>query len=211
MFFDQFDEIYCINLDSRGDRWWDVQHEFDKVGISKRVKRFKAIVGDGINSFQKAENGCRLSHCEIIKQAKERGLKNVLIFEDDVVFVSQPPEVLIPSDYALFYLGFYFVRGSFRKVDDNFLLLGKGCYALHAYAVNSTYYDVFLEGSNQVYPIDIHCVRTIHPKYRCYSLHPPIAFQSGSVSNLRITKAKWLNIMISNYNRYAPMVGAKMI
>ena len=29
--FDYFDKIFCINLDSRPDRWKQVQTEFDKV------------------------------------------------------------------------------------------------------------------------------------------------------------------------------------
>ena len=37
--FDYFDKIFCINLDSRPDRWELAQSEFDKVGILDRVER----------------------------------------------------------------------------------------------------------------------------------------------------------------------------
>lgn len=37
--FDYFDKIYCINLDSRTDRWERTQTEFEKVGIENRVTR----------------------------------------------------------------------------------------------------------------------------------------------------------------------------
>ncbi len=43
--FDYFDKIFCINLDSRPDRWKQVQKEFDKVGILDRVERFSALTG----------------------------------------------------------------------------------------------------------------------------------------------------------------------
>ena len=42
--FDYFDKIFCINLDSRPDRWEQVQKEFDKVGILDRVERFSALI-----------------------------------------------------------------------------------------------------------------------------------------------------------------------
>lgn len=41
--FDYFDFIYCINLNSRGDRWINVQEELKKLGIERRVIRFNAI------------------------------------------------------------------------------------------------------------------------------------------------------------------------
>ena len=39
--FDYFDEIYCINLDHRKDRWQHAQEEFKKVGILDRVQRYQ--------------------------------------------------------------------------------------------------------------------------------------------------------------------------
>ena len=82
--FDFFDEIYCINLERRTDRWKQCQSEFDKIGISDRVIKF--------NAFDNKENpkkGCYDSHLSVIKLAYERKLKNVLIFEDDVAFLKR--------------------------------------------------------------------------------------------------------------------------
>ena len=37
-----FDKIYCINLDSRPDRWKECLEEFKKIGIDDIVERFPA-------------------------------------------------------------------------------------------------------------------------------------------------------------------------
>jgi len=76
--FDYFDEIYCINLDKRTRRWELAQNEFKKLGILDRVKRFSAIDNLG------GKRGCFESHMKIIHMAKEKNLRNVFIFEDDV-------------------------------------------------------------------------------------------------------------------------------
>lgn len=76
--FDYFDEIFCINLDKRVQRWDRAQKEFEKLGILDRVNRFSAIDKFG------GKRGCFESHMKIIHMAKENNLKNVFIFEDDV-------------------------------------------------------------------------------------------------------------------------------
>ena len=80
--FDFFDEIYCINLERRTDRWNQCQSEFDKIGIADRVIKF-----DAFDNKENPKKGCYDSHLSVIKLAYERKLKNVLIFEDDVAFL----------------------------------------------------------------------------------------------------------------------------
>src|SRR6056297_1972222 len=105
--FDYFDEIYCINLDERKDRWEHAKNEFKKANILDRVKRFSAI----------RENDGRLgiikSNLAIVKLAKEKKLKNVLVFEDDFEFIVDDPQKVLydtlkqvgKNKWHLFYLG----------------------------------------------------------------------------------------------------------
>ena len=72
---DNFDKVYCINLDSRKDRWKECVIEFNKIGILDEVERFSAV------KHERGIAGCTLSHYEIIKKCKKDGCKNVLIFE----------------------------------------------------------------------------------------------------------------------------------
>ena len=61
--FDFFEEIYCINLDHRTDRWKLAQEEFDQLGILGKVQRFSAIKHDD------GRVGVIKSNLEIVKMA----------------------------------------------------------------------------------------------------------------------------------------------
>ena len=74
--FDYFDKIFCINLDSRPDRWESVQKEFDKVGILDRVERFSALTG-------KTEGGLSRQECAWLVEMEKCGWKQ---FEQFIVY-----------------------------------------------------------------------------------------------------------------------------
>jgi hypothetical protein len=77
-----FDAIYCINLDRQPERWAEMQERFGKLGIAERVRRFAAVDTPGCHDI-----GCALSHRRIIDAAHQQGLDNVLVLEDDAVFL----------------------------------------------------------------------------------------------------------------------------
>ena len=91
--FDYFDKIYCINLDSRQDRWEQVQQEFDKVGIRNKVQRISAVTKeDAIKKSQyklkrdiPGQYACCLSHYKCLQDAMNNDLDSYLIFEDDMI------------------------------------------------------------------------------------------------------------------------------
>lgn len=70
---------FYINLDRRPDRRAEVEAEFKKMDLT--VERFSAI------DRKPGIVGCGLSHLAVLIMARERGLKNVLIFEDDFQFI----------------------------------------------------------------------------------------------------------------------------
>jgi GR25 family glycosyltransferase involved in LPS biosynthesis len=65
---------YVINLDSRPDRWENLQAAWRGAFDLKRVAATHASPG---------WVGCALSHVKIIEAAKERGDPSVLVWEDD--------------------------------------------------------------------------------------------------------------------------------
>ena len=99
-----FDKIYCINLDSRMDRWLRCQSRFIKLDME--VSRFSAynqnspLVEEKFKALQsvkkkhfiknaissKKEMGCLLSHYKIIEDAIKNNYNRILVFEDDVIF-----------------------------------------------------------------------------------------------------------------------------
>ena len=147
--FSFFDAIYCINLDSASERWQTMQARFEKLGIMKLVRHFSAI-----KTLDSHHIGCTLSHRSIIKRAKQQGFKNVLVFEDDAVFVEDTLLYLLNSinelkdlQWNLFYLGgcrwnhqFSKLEGRryLQKIDDRSLT------CTHAVAYNHTVYEQIL-------------------------------------------------------------------
>ena len=73
--FTNNNEAYVINLDERRDRWEQIQNSF--AGSSIKLNRISAV------KHNNGHIGCGLSFMKIIKLAKEKNLKTVLIFEDD--------------------------------------------------------------------------------------------------------------------------------
>jgi hypothetical protein len=146
--FDYFDVIYCINLDEAEERWRSAIAQFERVNIAGRVRRFSAI-----RTPSNHHAGCALSHRAIIRQAELQGLRNVLIFEDDVIFtvdalshLSVVVQELDGRDWDILYLGGCRWRRQFPKV--------KGCTRLeyagavtcsHAIAYRQTIFRRILE------------------------------------------------------------------
>ena len=105
--FNFFDAIYCINLDKAQERWLAMKERFEKLGILHRVRRFSAI-----ETPESHHIGCALSHREIIRRAEMQELQNVLVFEDDAIFMddtlkclAQSIEELKKKDWKLLYMG----------------------------------------------------------------------------------------------------------
>lgn len=101
-----FDDIQCINLYSRGDRYEYTQEVFNKYNIPGHFYRVNKHPKSGFQgSFE--------SHINCIRNAYNKGAQNVLIFEDDI----DPSIYLTPDNlqkavnfmkshnYDIFFLG----------------------------------------------------------------------------------------------------------
>jgi glycosyl transferase, family 25 len=88
--FDQFECIYVINLASRADRRLEIEEQLVRVGLSlksPRVVLFDAVrVREAAGFPTVGARGCFLSHLGVLDDSTKRGLKSVLILEDDVNF-----------------------------------------------------------------------------------------------------------------------------
>ncbi len=79
---DQIDKIIYINLDKRQDRYKEINEELERMNLLYMSERFSAIeVAPPMGIL-----GCGKSHLAVLKMAKERGYKRVLILEDDFQF-----------------------------------------------------------------------------------------------------------------------------
>lgn len=88
-FLDSFDKVFVINLPERVDRRKSIHSELDWVGASdpNRIKIFPAVKPIDAGGFPSiGARGCFMSHLEILRQARDLGLKRILILEDDLMF-----------------------------------------------------------------------------------------------------------------------------
>ena len=189
--FDYFDEIFCINLDERTDRWEHAQGEFTKAGILDRVNRFSAI------KHSNGSLGCTLSIVEILKHAKKNNLKNVLIFEDDVKFIVEDPQKVLQETVSqmtnikwhLFYLGAN-THQKLIKFKPNLILL-KNAFALHSMAYSNLMFDRIItkyDGMKQINNfndiLDVYLAQQIQEKYICLMPYPMMTTQMNSYSDI---------------------------
>lgn len=79
------DHIFYINLDKRIDRKTEIEDELNKMGLV--AERFQAY------NIEPGFIGCSLSHLYVLKLAKKRNYKNVLILEDDFSFLVNKQEL----------------------------------------------------------------------------------------------------------------------
>lgn len=189
--FDFFDEIYCINLDERIDRWEHAQNEFTKAGILDRVQRFSAIRDvDG-------RIGIIKSNLAIIKIAKEKKLKNVLVFEDDVEFIVDDPQKVLQQSLSqvkdikwhLFYLGAN-THEKLIKFKPNLILL-KNAFAVHSMAYSDLMYDAFIRKFDNLKTIrtfddilDVYLAKQVQEKCICLMVNPMMTTQMNSFSDI---------------------------
>jgi len=145
--FHFFDAIYCINLDQATGRWETVNQRFEKLGIAAKVRRFPAIETPYSHHI-----GCALSHRAIVADAKRQGLRNVLVFEDDVIFspnaeaeLRNSLDELKKQDWSILFLGGHRWGQTFEKAPGcQYLTMPRDLTCTHAVAYNHTIYDRIL-------------------------------------------------------------------
>jgi GR25 family glycosyltransferase involved in LPS biosynthesis len=76
---DGIDKVVYINLDRRADRRQEIEGELSAAGLLG--ERFSAIC------TTPGSIGCAQSHLAVVKEAKARGYRSVLVLEDDFMFL----------------------------------------------------------------------------------------------------------------------------
>ena len=202
-----FDDILCINLDRRPDRWEKVQKDFSSVGMqltripavygkSYSRKELKRFTSKGCAYFcPKSAIGCAMSHRRAWQTIVDKNLESALILEDDAYPLPRFEEKLknvwsqVPKDWDIVYLGGRMrdfpslLKGSGLKfseyISKNVMIPGFP-FTAHAYAVSNKGAKKILEKTNPVrYHIDFH-LAMIYQKNRdinVYTLKPELIRQ----------------------------------
>jgi len=137
-------KIIYINLDHRLDKKEQIENELNAFGLT--YERHKGIF-QPINDI-----GCTKSHLAVLKKAKTNGYKNVLILEDDFMFIVSKEEfnkniTLLfetPVDFDVCMLSYYINNGENDK-QHPFLIKTQEAQTASGYIVNESMYDRLIE------------------------------------------------------------------
>ena len=178
-----FKDSFVINTAKREDRRQLFESMLKRADIGV-VKRFEAIV-----DLKDGAWGCAQSHLAIVRLAKEQGLENVLIFEDDAQFVDSFSKQIEPSltelsllDWNFFYLGGRLMSQA-KRIGSNLARIGM-VYTTHAYAIKHTIYDEILKYDHKRdIAIDVHYAN-LTCRNSSYACLPMVAYQRPGYSDL---------------------------
>jgi glycosyl transferase family 25 len=144
------DKVIYINLDKRTDRRAELEQELNRFDVP--YERFSAHYNNsGIV-------GCGYSHLSVIKLAKERNYKNILILEDDFTFTvnKEKFENLICSFYEntelaqscdVLFISYLTINIEKTEVVPDNTLVGRLISGTNAsgYIISNHYYDKLIE------------------------------------------------------------------
>jgi glycosyl transferase family 25 len=138
----KIDHIIYINLDKRVDRKEQIEGELERFNLTN-YERFSAIQNDN------GAIGCSKSHLEVIKLAKKRGYKNILVLEDDFQFIVSKEKFnkqinkLFNVDFDVCLLAYN--TPNLYESEYSFLYKIKDAQTASAYIVQSHYYDTLID------------------------------------------------------------------
>lgn len=218
-----FQKVYVINLPARTDRRREMERQLQSVGLAlshPALHLFAAVRPEDAGGFPSiGARGCFLSHLEVLRSARARQLKRLLILEDDVNFSpdfrQRIPAVvrrLATADWALFYGG-HVLPGEGPDPDgeeDGFLAAAPATpvQTTHFLALNGT--DTIaacidtLEAMLQRPPGDAaggpmhvdgayNWFRREHPRLRTLLASPPLGYQRSSRTDIH--DLRWFDRM----------------
>jgi len=117
--YDFFDDIVCINLDICKDRREKVDYHFKNLNIPIRFLTVHKHSKGGMY-------GCFDSHIQIIKNAYDKDLDHILVFEDDIIPTDSYSEENMKlainfmkenKDWDIFYLGCSFIKDTINGLE----------------------------------------------------------------------------------------------
>ncbi len=135
--------VFYINLDHRNDRRILIEQELDNMNII--YERYSAC----LVKYPFGYMGCTISHIGVLKLAKERGYKNIIIFEDDFKFIvdSDTFRQMINdffvqhSDYNVAMLSYNLATSPPLVKINNLVSEAESASTTSGYIVNHTFYD----------------------------------------------------------------------
>jgi hypothetical protein len=179
--WDFFDRVYCITMAHRRDRQRTARRQFRKVGLGPRVE---FVVGS--KHPEDVEQGIYDSHRRCLEKGLAQGARNILIFEDDILFEGFRPEILAdavafmegPVRWDILFLG-CLARG-LKPTGHPFVRQIRYRCLAHAYAIQAAFARQLLQRPWRNIPYDNDLAR-LGGAY--FGICPAFAFQSDATTD----------------------------
>jgi len=216
--FNFFDKVYCINLDSRPDRWQEAAQEFETLGIYT-YERVPGVVASS------GRLGCAKAICSTVEKALADGYSTVLICEDDLYFPRgaeytnsklQAALSQLPKDWDALYLGAtltnqFYTRPVEKHSKD--LLKLKSAFTTHSVAYSRKGLQALMQGFDTTLhwsdsivarydAIDVYLAKDYLPNNNCFVTSELLSFQRPSYSDICNNHQNYLGLMQDAFNQF---------
>ncbi len=193
--------IVCLNLLHREDRLLQFTKQAEEYGIP--FERVSAIY-----DAEQGARGLRDTMVNLFNEEIAKGIKHLLVFEDDCEMVVPPPifnDVMdkvmeqLPINYHLCYLGGQ-ASGRFTHFHSANLLPVQKYYATH-----SVIYS--LQGMKEImardmqFPIDNWMTSAVQRLGHCYTTHPLLCSQFPGYSDIGKNEINWRPFIVPRHEQ----------
>ena len=176
--------IVCINLEERPDKRKLMEDHAKSLKLNLTFYTAKKHPESGIR-------GCLESHVEVVKMAKEKGWKYLMILEDDALFTVKKLEKLkrIPENWDMLYLGGT-VNIKYILEDQlitNMPWVPVSIWTTHCYIINMEnewVVEQILKAVDHDLPIDNYYISYIHYRKHTYVHNPMMCLQRNGFSDI---------------------------
>lgn len=229
---EQFNKIYCLNLEEREDRWEICKENFLKYNIGG--ERFLATkVTRGVyetDSFKRiGQIGCAISFCAMIDDAINNNYDSVVFFEDDFDFQGEPSKISeninkayqeLPKNWDMLYFGAnvidHFTNQPLESYSENLFKLNSA-YALHSVAISrkgllaikeyfkdSCYENWGIEMVSKFEAIDVFFAQVFQKENNCFITKDLLCLQRPDWSSIESLFFDYGDLMIQRFNQFKP-------
>lgn len=170
-----------------------MQKEFARHGI-QRVQRFPAIDGETVEkpshwTHTGGAYGCLLSHLQVVREARDSGAANILIFEDDAVLDPEFQEKFtrffkeVPGDWDMLFFGALH-KDEPVKISEHVGRITKAN-STFAYVLRSAVFDEFIALNSQAeHVLDMNSY-LLQQRFNCYCFMPNLAWVEAEYSDVQ--------------------------
>lgn len=187
---DKIDQIFCINLLKREDRWLQFMQQAEQYSIP--FIRYSAIEDSS------GAEGLRLTMVKLFTECIEKGYENILVFEDDCLFV-ECEEIFhntmnhvvdnLPENYIMIFLGCQ-LTGEIRYSHTPHILKATKMFSTHAVLYSKRGMKEALS-HNISAPIDNFYVASLEPLNESYCITPLLCSQREGYSDIYKGQISW--------------------